>query len=252
MSTRAESLELWAGGGIASSAVWRANGLSYVKPGDDPKPGDPNVAIGDVWFPPDPMALPATRFGEVIEFARTRIPINHDSGVTEAPTVGTCTTAYMLSRRSLTPAGESRNPGWRALLDRETVPIDAELESEVVDRILAANDRWWRFELDAIDLIVKRYREGGGHTAHADWTPNKPNPLNHKLSASIPLSPSSDYEGGDFNFRRSFGPDWTALPTSREPGSLIAFPSWTLHEVTPVTRGERWVLLVSAYGPDLR
>lgn len=237
-----------AAGGLASLAAWRRRGMAYVDEGR----GEPSVAIGDVWHPPHPMALPAPRCLELLEFALSRIPINRESGLLEAPTVGTCTTAYMLSRRVLAPSGECRNPGWMAAHERETTPMDTELEGEIVDRILAANARWWRFELDAVDIIVKHYRAGGGHTAHADWTPNKPRPMNHKISASIPLSDPESYEGGDFNFRRSFGPDFVPVPVGRERGELIVFPSWTLHEVTPVTRGERWVLLVSAYGPDLR
>ena len=41
-----------------------------------------------------------------------------------------------------------------------------------------------------------------------------------------------------------------AMPRAR--GTLGAFAGWTLHEVTPVTRGERWALIVNGFGPPLR
>ena len=38
----------------------------------------------------------------------------------------------------------------------------------------------------------------------------------------------------------------------RDRGSVIAMPAWTNHEVTKITKGERWPLIVNANGPKLR
>lgn len=71
------------------------------------------------------------------------------------------------------------------------------------------------------------------HTDFADIAPRR------KISISVQLSHSEDYEGGDLELL--FSP----LPyqAERSRGTFIAFPSFALHRVTPVTRGTRWSLV---------
>jgi PKHD-type hydroxylase len=38
----------------------------------------------------------------------------------------------------------------------------------------------------------------------------------------------------------------------KEQGKLIAFPSYTLHEVKPVTKGERYSLVAWITGPQFK
>ena len=60
-----------------------------------------------------------------------------------------------------------------------------------------------------------------------------------RLSATVQLSAPEDYDGGSLELR-----DGAAVRTAtREAGSLVAFPSTTLHRVTPVTRGVRYALV---------
>jgi SM-20-related protein len=55
------------------------------------------------------------------------------------------------------------------------------------------------------------------------------------------------YDGGDLTFYRLIddNPRWTniGLPLTSEEGLLIAFRSQVVHEVTPVTRGERYTIV---------
>ena len=46
----------------------------------------------------------------------------------------------------------------------------------------------------------------------------------------------------------------SAEPTiiQKEKGMIVCFPSYTLHEVTPVTKGERYSLVAWVHGPKLR
>jgi PKHD-type hydroxylase len=60
-----------------------------------------------------------------------------------------------------------------------------------------------------------------------------------KLSISIQLSSSEDYEGGELALHISNEP--TIM--GKELGKLIAFPSYTLHEVIPITKGTRYSLV---------
>ncbi len=57
-----------------------------------------------------------------------------------------------------------------------------------------------------------------------------------KLTSIINLS-LNPYEGGDF-FINPFGKPMP-VPELKDPGSLVIFPSYTLHQVTPVTKGSR-------------
>ena len=60
-----------------------------------------------------------------------------------------------------------------------------------------------------------------------------------KLSFIIGLSPTESYEGGEVIFK--VGPEEKAIKI--EQGKMITFPSFVLHKVAPVTKGERYVLV---------
>jgi PKHD-type hydroxylase len=69
-----------------------------------------------------------------------------------------------------------------------------------------------------------------------------------KLSLTVQLSPADAYDGGDLEFHLR-GLDRARM---RQQGSLIAFPSFHEHRVTPVTRGERFSLVAWVDGPPFR
>ncbi len=69
-----------------------------------------------------------------------------------------------------------------------------------------------------------------------------------KLSLTVQLSAADAYEGGDLEFHLS-GLDSARM---RRQGTLIAFPSFHEHRVTPVTRGERFSLVAWVDGPPFR
>ena len=68
-----------------------------------------------------------------------------------------------------------------------------------------------------------------------------------KISVSVQLSDPKNYEGCDLLlYDGPFG----EVEASKEKGVAIAFPSWTLHEVTPLTSGERVVAVAWFLGPQ--
>ena len=69
-----------------------------------------------------------------------------------------------------------------------------------------------------------------------------------KRSLVLQLSDPSDYEGGDLEFFVSAEP----TPVERKKGLIVAFPSFVLHHVTPVTSGTRRTLVVWLSGPKFR
>jgi PKHD-type hydroxylase len=67
-----------------------------------------------------------------------------------------------------------------------------------------------------------------------------------KLTVILQLSESDEYEGGDLEVFNT-GP--RAVP--RERGTIICFPSFVVHRVTPVTAGMRRVVVAWIAGPRL-
>ena len=67
-----------------------------------------------------------------------------------------------------------------------------------------------------------------------------------KISLSIPLTDRAAYEGGDLEINNN----GVQIKATDEQGSITFFPSYLYHRVTPVTKGERWVIVVWVHGPD--
>lgn len=100
-----------------------------------------------------------------------------------------------------------------------------------------------------------------GKNQHYDWhVDNLPEPYGdqahpdlrgkvRKLSCCISLTDPKKYEGGDFYF--SFGKDIVPykIPEFKEQGSILIFPSYIWHKVSPVTKGTRYSLVNWALGP---
>ena len=73
-----------------------------------------------------------------------------------------------------------------------------------------------------------------------------------KLSMTINLNEPGDYDGGnlkfDFGSNREDGHQIHEVEEIRPQGSIIVFPSYQYHCVTPVTRGTRYSLVLWCLG----
>lgn len=73
-----------------------------------------------------------------------------------------------------------------------------------------------------------------------------------KLSLSVALN--DDFEGGDFEIEKWCSPAEKdrviKVKEMRTAGSIIVFPSFIQHRVTPVTKGKRYSLVCWFRGPD--
>jgi len=107
------------------------------------------------------------------------------------------------------------------------------------------------FDVDVVgvenNVQVARYdsAESGFYDWHYDFGPARPT---RKLSISIQLSSSEDYDGGDLELLYGNVPK----QLDRTRGAFIIFPSFMLHRVTPVTRGTRWSLVAWIVGKRWR
>ena len=108
--------------------------------------------------------------------------------------------------------------------------------SRLHDMIVEANDVMWKFDLSHMSESIQ-YTEyygtnEGGYEWHMDCGEKIQN--QRKISVTVQLSDSNEYEGGDLEF--NIGRKITA---QREKGVAVIFPSFYLHRVTPVTSGIR-------------
>jgi len=76
-----------------------------------------------------------------------------------------------------------------------------------------------------------------------------------KLSVTINLNSPDEYEGGKLKF--DYGPHtnderYHECDEIKPQGSIIVFPSFMYHQVTPVTRGTRYSLVLWALGNPFR
>ena len=89
--------------------------------------------------------------------------------------------------------------------------------------------------------LITRYHPGMRYGAHADAAfINLGNAqIRSDLSCTVFLNEPKDYEGGELHIRLGDAD----IKFKLQPGEAIVYPSDTLHQVTPVTKGERLVAI---------
>jgi PKHD-type hydroxylase len=117
------------------------------------------------------------------------------------------------------------------------------------DAVKNINDQFFNYDLTEIQsLQFTSYdgKEAGFYGKHIDMMYTGAG--TRKLSVSIQLSSGDDYEGGDLLLHTRDDPE----RPHRQQGTGIFFPGYTLHEVTPVTRGKRYSLVAWILGPRFK
>ena len=162
-------------------------------------------------------------------------------------------------------------------------PVDANIGTarQVNPSVRASTVRWINYEnedfTDVWKFIERKFKQANAenfgvnidylpplqfttysHTpeadGHYDWHVDifweAGNLSDRKLSMVIQLSDPKDYDGGELQFEGV-----TVHPDPKEfkqRGSVIIFPSFVKHRVTPVTRGTRHSLVGWIQGPTWR
>jgi PKHD-type hydroxylase len=112
----------------------------------------------------------------------------------------------------------------------------------------------WNFQLtQPEDIQFTIYKKGhfyGWHQDLFEFEKNKLMNFQRKISAVVPLVDSENYKGGDLQFYNSnIHPNKkddriVTDELSRKKGSLVIFPSFIWHQVTPVLEGERLSIVI--------
>ena len=109
-----------------------------------------------------------------------------------------------------------------------------------------------QYSVNIINILFDRQfteydeSDSGFYTAHVDNGETLAG--FRKLSFVLQLTDPSKYQGGELVLH--IGPEPTTLP--RDRGKLLFFPSYTLHEVKPVTQGIRHSLVGWVAGPRFK
>jgi len=118
----------------------------------------------------------------------------------------------------------------------------------VTDITLNLNERFFKFDLFGINegfQFTNYEAPSGKYGKHVDRGMNMPV---RKLSISIQLTNPEKYEGGELYLYD----DNKGTVMDKTQGTLILFPSYTLHEVMPVTKGTRNSLVTWVTGKQFK
>ena len=119
---------------------------------------------------------------------------------------------------------------------------------KITDVVLDLNKKFFQFDVFGLNegLQFTNYKAPSDkYGKHIDRAYDF---LVRKLSLSIQLTDPNEYEGGELIIYE----DDIGLEMKKEQGTLVMFPSWMLHEVKPVTKGERNSLVAWVTGNQFK
>ena len=116
--------------------------------------------------------------------------------------------------------------------------------------VSSLNSQFYRFDLtgfgESMQLTNYDHSENGMYGWHLDYGGNRT--VSRKLSLVVQLSDPSEYEGGNLQVMTGQDP----VNVRKQRGLIAVFPSYTLHQVTPVTQGCRQSLVAWLSGPSFK
>lgn len=121
----------------------------------------------------------------------------------------------------------------------------------LTDAVLEINEKFFNYDLKGIESLqfsIYDSEDKDFYTKHIDTMRISQFESMRKLSFSVQLSDPESYDGGELLLHFSENP--VVLPKTL--GSIYFFPSFTLHEVKPVTKGTRYSLVGWVVGPRFK
>lgn len=143
--------------------------------------------------------------------------------------------------RALTEVGETedrksnikwipQNPEWQWLY------------AKLISMASEANKEVWGFDLHSTPEEIQYTEYESNELGKYDWHQDIGDGMlsTRKVSITVQLSNSNEYEGGDLCFWRGGDSlDTNTVIAPRGKGNVVIFPSYLLHSVKPVTKGTR-------------
>ena len=110
------------------------------------------------------------------------------------------------------------------------------------------NAQHFRFDLtgfgETLQLTNYDQSENGMYGWHQDYGGG----ISRKLSMAVQLTDPAEYEGGNLQVMTAANPQ----NIRKQRGLIAIFPSYVLHQVTPVTQGSRQSLVAWVSGPAFK
>jgi PKHD-type hydroxylase len=110
------------------------------------------------------------------------------------------------------------------------------------------NADWFRFDLTGFGELMQLTNYVVENNGMYDWHQDYNAEVSRKLSLVLQLSDPSEYEGGNLQIKTTSEPK----TVQKRRGLVVAFPSYTLHQVTPVIQGTRQSLVTWVSGPQFK
>lgn len=114
-----------------------------------------------------------------------------------------------------------------------------------------ANVAAYNYDIQEIEEIkLLSYDKGGKYKWHTDVGSKETS--TRKLTAIVQLSNEKDYEGGVLEFGITDEDGDNNLRATNKQGSIIVFPSFLSHRITPLVSGKRYSLLTWMLGDTFK
>ncbi len=178
---------------------------------------------GGEWCKRQAMLLVIDNLLAPAEVERLRADLAASSWQDGAETAGTRSVAVKQNRQLSATSPAARELGNRILaaLGRNPLFVSGTLAEKV------------------FPPVFNCYRDGGHYGSHVDSAlmrvPGADITVRSDISATLFLSEPDSYDGGELVIETDYGAQEVKLAA----GGLILYPSNSLHQVAPVTRGER-------------
>jgi PKHD-type hydroxylase len=116
--------------------------------------------------------------------------------------------------------------------------------------VSSLNTQFYKFDLtgfgEPLQLTNYDHSEQGMYGWHQDY--GSAGAPSRKLSLVLQLTDPSEYEGGNLQIMTGGEP----MNVYKQRGLITVFPSYIVHQVTPVTQGNRQSLVAWITGPEFR
>jgi len=165
-----------------------------------------------------------------------------DEGAWVPGVVGTATSADAVAGAAVV---RRVDPGSKSRVE-QPVPGGSRgwIAQRIATRVMEINVEVFGFRVvgfeEPMRVLCYRGRDGDHYRAHLDLGPTY---SLRKLAFSVLLSDPASYAGGDL----VFGKD--PVVAARVQGTVAVFPAFLAHEISPVSRGSRFVVVGWAIGP---
>ena len=110
------------------------------------------------------------------------------------------------------------------------------------------NAQYYRFDLTGFGELVQLTQYDQSENGMYGWHQDYGGGISRKLSLVLQLTDPAGYEGGNLQVMTTGNP----VNVRKQRGLIAAFPSFVLHQVTPVTQGNRQSLVAWLSGSPFR